>query len=342
MTWRPFDLSPYFGSGHTPPKPTIGTVRGTSLGLFYQERINVLFGPSGAGKTWVMLGIVAEYLMLGQPCVFVDHEDHPTGAICRLLALGVSESQILENFIYVQPAERWSRKAEAELKDALSGRSPVMAVIDSTGEGLALDGCNPNLDDDVARWIRGSARFFTTTGAAVVLLDHIAKSENANKGMPVGSFRKMAVVSGAAYKLEVKKSPHRGSEGLLELVVKKDRSGWRAVGAVACVIRLTPGTGDRLTVAFYDHAAKHPDEPSRPIFEMERICQWLADMDRPVTLTEIRSAPIGRNNVSVGKDKVEAALNVLRDEGFIEWPRRGRITLVRPYLMSQDEKLGPF
>lgn len=227
--------------------------------------------------------------MLGQSCIYVDHEDHPTGAICRLLALGVSESQILENFIYIQPAEKWSRKAEAMLKEALDGRSPSIAVIDSTGEGLALDGCNPNLDDDVARWIRGSARFFTTTGAAVVLLDHIAKSENANKGMPVGSFRKMAVVSGAAYKLEIKKSPHRGSEGLLEMAVKKCRYGWRAVGNTACIIRLTPGTGDRLTVAFYCHTANSSDGPSRPIFEMEKFSHWLAELNRSVTLTEARS-----------------------------------------------------
>ena len=67
--------------------------------------------------------------MLNMTCLLVDHEDQPTVTISRLTALRVSPDQILNNLIYVQPEERWSKKAEEQLEDSLAEKTPVFAGV---------------------------------------------------------------------------------------------------------------------------------------------------------------------------------------------------------------------
>lgn len=338
-SWRPVDLASVLADGYEPPKPTVGEVAGSEFALFYPGRINALFGDSGGGKTWVALAAIREVLERGEFAVLVDYEDHPAAAVARLEALGCSRASILRGLIYVQPQERWNLVAESNLIEGLAGRPVALAAIDSTGEGMALDGVNPNADDEVARWFRGAARTLAGLGAAVVLIDHVPKQQQSgrNTDFASGSQRKRAAVNGAAYFLEVLSAPSRDQDGSFKLVTRKCRFGWRKHGTVACLVEMKNAEDGTI-----DFTIEVPDPSKipqfRPTWTMERLSEWLQQMGQPVSWRSAREAPVGKKGGKADRRTVDAALAVLRDEGFISWPKGSPIEFVSAYVADEDEK----
>lgn len=338
-SWKPIDLRIVVAEGYEQPRPTIGCVDGVDHGLFYSGRINMLFGDSGGGKTWLALFIVGELMRQGRDAIFIDYEDHPKSQICRLEQMGVPRDTILQHLIYFQPSERWTKTSERNITEACVGRDVAIAILDSTGEALSVDGVQPNSDDEVAKWFRGCARFLANNlGAAVVLLDHVVKSKESsrNSDFAAGSHRKRAAVNGAAYFLEVISAPSRDSDGSFRLNTKKCRFGWRKHGTVACEVSMKndPNFDINFTVSAPTEIQRTASGKPKFTWYMQQVSEFLESQTEPQSKAKI-VAGVKRND-----RLTSTAIATLVELGYarsVAGPRGAHlISIIKPY--RQDEQ----
>lgn len=341
-SWRPVNLRSVLDGGYEAPAPTVGEVAG-DVPLFYPGRINSVFGDSGGGKTWALLMAAAQVMSGGGDVVLIDYEDHAAATVHRLELLGVERATIIEHLVYVNPAEKWGGIAEAMLQLSLEQRDPKLAIIDSTGEGMAVDAVNPNSDDEVARWFRGCARWLADTGAAVVLLDHIVKAQMGNSraaDFATGSQRKRAAINGAAYHLDVVTPPSREHGGMFKLIVRKDRFGHRKHGATACEVRMDNDDDGGITWSISAPvASKDANGNFRPTTLMEKVSRLLEGEVDPMGVRTVKAQVNGKDSA------VARAIEVLLEERYIEQepgPRNSKLCRsVKPFRKDDDDG-GPF
>lgn len=234
------------------------TVCATASGqcLFYRGRINTLFGESGSGKTWVSLLATKQEIEAGNHAVFIDFEDDLASALLRLLAIGTDQDAIRQRFHYVQPEEKISKRVRKELVANLADLGPTLVVIDSTGESLAVEGKNPNQDEEVALWLRVLPKACTRSGAAVVVVDHVTKAADGNSS-PIGSQRKKAGVF-AMFRVETVEAFAKGVAGSARVVAMKDKAGNFRSGDAVAVLHASPGVGEDLDL-YLEESAKDSD-----------------------------------------------------------------------------------
>jgi hypothetical protein len=332
-SWQPVNLAAVLASGYEPPAPTVCRVDRSVHALFYEGRINAVFGDSGGGKSWLMAHSIREVIESGRDAVLVDYEDHPGAQVARLEQIGLNRDLILRHLVYLNPTEKWTPVAEKHLAVALAGRDVALAVIDSTGEGMAIDGVSPNADEEVARWFRGCARYLAHAGAAVVLVDHVVKSRDSarNADFASGSQRKRAAVNGAAYHLEVVVAPSRENDGKILLHVRKDRFGRRKHGSTACeVLMLNHADDDGVDIVV---RAVAEASTFKPTGYMGKVSTFLAEQDGAVTMSAIKAGVTGKG------EWVGQAVQCLIDGGFAaaELGARGSRLVKHLKLYSETE-----
>lgn len=335
--WAPIDLTDVLTGESTGPVPTVLAVQGAAP-LFYTGRTNLIFGESGAGKTWVALLAVREALEQGRGVVYIDLEDTPEGLIGRLRLLGCSTDQLARHLVYIQPEVPWGATAQAALARIIDDRDVALVVLDSTGEAMAADGVKGNDDDDVARWFTVCPKYLARRGPAVVIIDHIPKDDQAAPLSPIGSQRKKAAIDGAAYRIDAPKPPSKDREGLLVATTSKDRHGTRSKGQKAAEVALVPSPhgGMAAGVTAPQTAPVRSGETFRPVVLMERVSQTLDQYpgisgERIVSLT-------------TGKAKyLREAIGCLIAEGFVELdPTPGKFAYrnLKPF-RADDETPDP-
>jgi hypothetical protein len=341
-SWMPQDLGPVVAGildgSLSRLTPTVGHLSDGGA-LFYRGKVNGVHGESGCGKSWTALLACAQEMALGNTVVYVDLEDDAQGIVRRLMDIGVAPEQIVERFVYVQPSE--SAEKAGQLHWAVMMRSPSLVVIDSTGEGLAMDKVNPNADEEVAGWFKRLPARIARAGPAVVVLDHAAKT--AGDGLwPIGSQRKRASISGGQYLQQVMTGEEfsQGHAGSAVLKCAKDRHGTYKRGDKVARLAVTPD-GDAVVldlVAVADGDQRRATG-GRLTWFMERISLAIEEADHPLTQNEIVTL-IGRK-----KEHVVQAVHTLVTEGYVNTtpaPHGGRHhALVRPYRQTDDPPLGP-
>lgn len=224
----------------TRPAPTVGRLD-DDRALFYRGRVNGVAGHSNAGKSWTAFLATRQELEAGEHVVFIDLEDDMAAAVMRLTDLGTAPETILDRFHYVSPDEAYTAEAARALTALLDDVRPSLVVVDSTGEALAVDGVKPNEDDEVARWFRRlPTAVARRSGAAVLVLDHVIKSDDGDGLWPIGSQRKRGAITGAQYMQANLKPFSRGTAGRSKLVCAKDRGGNYAERSVVCHLEVTP------------------------------------------------------------------------------------------------------
>lgn len=277
------------------PKPEVGMVTGTDLGLFYLGRVNGIAGESGGGKGWIALRTALEQMKLGRDFYYIDFEDSPDLALLRLVkGLGADPALLKERMHYIHPEEHNLTEIQ-RLVDAVSRTPDAFIAIDSTGESIAQSGRVQNNDDEVAAWFQELPHALSRAGATVVLIDHLVKSPEGGL-WPAGSHRKRASITGAQYVLEVAEAPSVESDGLVILKVAKDRGGARSAGSAASFVRFThdPFSG-KLHVTF---------DPGKTVEELKAeraakaaaaaAAQLAEDVD---TLRSLTSPPLSQRDV---------------------------------------------
>jgi hypothetical protein len=314
-TWVPVDLAAVLAGDVQEPRPTVGVVEGADgLDLFYPGELASVFGDSGAGKSWLLALVVAQVVTAGRDAVVVDYEASANALVTRLQQVGVTPKQIVDHVIYVHPHESWTRYAASNLASAIEGRDLAVAVIDSAGEAIAMDGLNPNADEEVSNWMRGAARTLADAGAAAVMIDHVVKSRESgrNSEFASGSHRKRNAIS-CAYFLEAKTAPSRTNDGELWLWVRKDRHGWRQKNTVAAKILMVNGPDRQVQMKMVQPTETvTATEPAQDKVE-HRMGQILATLRTagPLSISALK------DQLHVGHNSVVAAVNALTEQGRV-------------------------
>lgn len=309
------------------PEPTLGCFGDGCL--FYPGRINSVHGDSTAGKSWTALITTAQEIAKGETVVYVDLEDSMEGLLARLVRdLGVDPDAVAKRLVYLHPDEPLTAATGAGLRALLAERQPSLVVLDSTGEALALAGVNPNADDEVARWFTTLPRLAVEEGAAVLLLDHATKAGD-NDLWPIGSQRKRAAVTGAAYLQKVATPFSRDQDGKSVLICAKDRHGNYPLRRRVAALQ---ARGGGLSLV----AESSVGGDFQPTGYMERVSKALEAAIEPLSTSKVEDA-VG-NRANVGR-----ALAALVKDGYVTVKPGARgaklHTSLRPYREDGEDKL---
>ena len=301
--------------------------------LLYAGKMHMLQAEPSSGKSWLALAAAMEVLDAGGSVVYLDYEDAAKGILGRLLALGADPDAVRERFRYAQIVGGFGAPERTELFALLDDLNADLVVIDGVAEALTRDGLSEDSATDYVSWIEKLPRPIAKTGAAVLLLDHVAKDPEARGRWARGTGAKLGAIDGAAYHVKVASAFSRRRAGIVRLVIAKDRTGGvgsigetAAIGhvephadGVRVVIRLEPDTGDR-SIA----------DKWKPSILMRRVSEELARSGQPMMAKTLRSL------VHSEKPKLlEEAIGRLEQEGYIARTKLGRAVAyehVRPFV----------
>jgi len=212
------------GTVPDPPEPALLT-RSDGHKLFYAGQVNLLFGDPESGKTWICLACVVEALKAGRRVIIVDLDHNGAAAtVHRLLALG-APAHALRNpdlFRYCEPDDR--DELRHVVTDCKAWR-PAVAVVDSIGELLPLHGSNSNSADEFTAVHSSVLKPLAKAGAAVLAVDHLAKSADSRAQGPGGTAAKRRAIGGISVRVKVHQPFTPGHGGQAVLLVNKDRHG---------------------------------------------------------------------------------------------------------------------
>ena len=83
-------------------------------------------------------------------------------------------------------------------------------------------------------------------------------------------------------------------------------------------------------------APASPARDFRPTGIMERLSKWLEQMGEDVSWRAARAAPVGKGGGKASAQVIDTALQILRDEGFIDWPKGKSLKHAKSYRQSED------
>lgn len=284
--------------------------------LFYEGKINSIYGASNSGKTWLVIEALAQQIKQGHHIAYIDFEDRHTTLHERLTDLGVTQDQIhLAHYVHPQMAS-----SPQQIEDVLQYCSQIEVTvigIDSAGEGLALANADPNSDDAVATWYREIPRRLADAGACVILVDHSPKNTEHSKGHAIGSQRKKAAIDGASYEIKTKEPFSKGRQGLVSLTCSKDRHGNYATGLEIAQAIMHIGNPDGPSILLYDPTdITGKNIEGKPVDEAlcQRIIQWLDQCSEPVSKNTIKN---GQKEFLGTTAPTRAAVNLMICDGRI-------------------------
>jgi hypothetical protein len=308
---RPFprvDLAALAAAGIAPPELACA-------GLLYRGGLHSLAGPPDSGKSTLLYVWALELLATGASVVLLDEEAGRELACEKLLALGAGP-ELLARLAYVEfPARTWDQADRAGLAALLAEVRPALVGFDSAGAFLAQAGLRENDAPDVTAFYKGvllpAAR---TSGAAVVVLDHVTKQEDAGR-YARGSGAKLQLVD-VAFMVEPVRPFTREQSGLLRLTVSKDRRGWLAR---AFEVRVEVDAG-RLDVGITPAGSGAPgaivDDPALagldlPPAALKLLAVLRAAEGTPLTARELVDRVAERFGHGLTRPTVSGALNAL-------------------------------
>jgi hypothetical protein len=313
---RPFlhvDLAALARQGISPPELVCDR-------LLYRGGLHSLAGPPDSGKSTLLYRWTLQLLSLGEPVVLLDEEAGRELATEKLLALGASP-ELLAGLVYVEfPARAWDQLDRRGLAALLAEVRPALVGFDSAGAFLAQAGLRENEAADVTGFYKGvllqAAR---EHGAAVVVLDHVTKQEEASR-YARGSGAKLQLVD-VALMVEPITPFRRDQGGLLKLTVSKDRRGYLAR---AHQVRVEADGGQlAVTISAAGTAEAGLDDPDLAGLDLPPAARKLLAVLReqrgePLTASELVDRVKQRFGHGLGRQTVSTALNDLAKRDLVD------------------------
>lgn len=223
-SWEPIELGPVWrGETHDQP-PTI-LARTDNISLVYPGKVNTFQGESESMKTWAALCAIAEQLLAGRPCIYIDFEDSPTTIVERLALLGVGPDAPLT---YLRPDSPFTYAAADQLAHMLDELHPALVILDGVTEAMTLQGLDLMSNADIARWMKALPRWIARHPAApaVITIDHVPKNPDGRGKGAIGGQHKRAGIDGIGLTFTVGSEPlARGRDGRARITIDKDRPG---------------------------------------------------------------------------------------------------------------------
>lgn len=194
-------------------------------GLLYASCLHSLSGPPEVGKTTLVAAWTVHLLNLGRRVVILDEESGAAQTADRLRALGADADAVDRLLDYLPfPGLAWSDLDVADLI-CLLGDDTALMVVDSATATLSVAGLDEMSNRDVPELYRRvllhAAR---TSGAAVIILDHVVKSDEKNR-YARGAGVKLGLVD-VALRVDPLAAFNREQSGAFAVEVVKDRLGY--------------------------------------------------------------------------------------------------------------------
>lgn len=224
-TWSPQDLSGLLDGTYEPEMPELFP-RDDGPCLLYRGRVHSFHGESESGKSLLAQIESARVLRdTNESVLYVDFESDAATVVPRLLLMGAEPASIRERFRYVRPDAKPNDGPDQAAYGALLNGTYAVCVLDGVTDSMAMFGIKSNAQDEVAIWMKWlPARIARSTGAAVIMIDHVSKDPDRGRHA-LGSQHKMNGLDGAAYVIEVAQALGRGMRGAVRMRVGKDRPG---------------------------------------------------------------------------------------------------------------------
>lgn len=329
------DVTALLAGSLTPVEPDF-LRRSDGQALIYAGRMHLFHGEPTAGKTWLALLCALEILRLGGAVLYLDYEDSLAGIVSRLLAMGADPDDLRDRFVYLRQDGPFGTTEKIELGARLKATNPDLVILDGVSEALSRDGLSEDRATEVVEWIEKLPRWLARTGAAVILLDHVAKDKETRGRWARGSSAKLAAIDGAAYEMTavVPFSKHRAGKTLVKTA--KDRHGTTEVGKHAAAMLVTPvANGERVVVELIppEEATESTADAWKPTILMRRVSEELERAVTPLTAKSLGDLVHG------DKKLIRTAISRLIAEGWVHRYRIGSAEYLRslkPYGEHED------
>lgn len=222
-SWASMDVDAAFAGGLVPPKTAV-LQRQDGFPIFYAEKLNSIIGESESGKTWVALLAVVQEIRAGNTVAMLDYEDSLMSILVRLVTLGLTREELVKYFIYIHPEEKINELAKDDLQPLFE--QCTLVIIDGVTEVMTIEGLKVNDMDGVADFYNLIPKWIAKSGPAVVLIDHVTKS-NGDGTFALGSQHKKSGVDGTSLlaKREGDSEFAKGKHGRSSLKIAKDKNG---------------------------------------------------------------------------------------------------------------------
>lgn len=226
------DLAAVIAGGVTAPTPDT-LRRNDGHALAYSGHVNVIYGDPETGKTWVALAAATEAINHGGKALILDMDNNGPGpTVHRLRHLGLDDDAITDPDRLRYAAPESAGELQAVANDAAEWK-PSVVVVDSVGDLMATLGLDSNNNDDYTRAHHLYALPYARAGAAVILIDHIAKAGASRSYGAAGAMSKRKAIDGVSLLAERVGEFAPGVGGVCKLRVMKDRQGGVRVNALA-------------------------------------------------------------------------------------------------------------
>jgi len=233
------DLTPHLDGTWEQPRATLLPLADRDgAGLVYPGETHSVYGPPGTGKSWVAIAEGARVLSCGGTVAYLDFESSAAVLVSRMRALGVPEEALRERLTYARPDSPfviWKRPQDGNGPPRPWPSPGYAALLRQTFDFVVLDGVTaalslfqaPSDDGDAySTWHRTvPQKIAQRTGAAVLMVDHVTKASDSRGRFAIGSQSKLALISGAAYAIDVEVALGPGHIGRLLVKRTKDRHG---------------------------------------------------------------------------------------------------------------------
>jgi len=329
-SWAPRPLDP---SAIEPPSPPTILEAADGLGaLFYPDKRHLVFGETESHKTWICLAAAADVVRAGSDVIWIDSDGMGRAALAeRLGALGLSEDELREHALYVDPERAIDQAGTDALLAAIRTRDVGLCVIDAHDPALEINDLDPNLTADILRFVRLVVDLFHRRDVPVLVTDHVARGGDGKD--PIGAKRKVDGYD-VAVRIKLKGEPmtRQRPYGTVSLYGRKDRPGWhnrigheRYIGEIAFDLRIKTRPW-ALTLG--RHLADAPVQ--EPTVLMERVSRWMEARTDPASMSAIEQGVSGK---TPGKRWAVERLLARGNLEALPGRRKGDVlyTLVTPY-----------
>ena len=310
--------------------------------MLYPGSLHWLTAEPESGKTWLSIYMMKTMMEWGMHVTYIDYENG-LPLLERCLLIGIPIERLTRQLHLKMMPPSWADNPQRIISDVQQTGSRAV-FIDSASPCMASAGLDPIDNSDVLRFV-DFARRLTIGGAAVQVLDHLRKEDNASQRYPLGAGQKFAQAT-VAFGMGKRSHFVPGGRGVADLYIHKDRHGQLRKTATThgehqmfgrfildsnamgeCTARITP----------YDDEARVLETSfirPLPYDVMQAVSDLLIDAAVPVrkSFLEVR--------IEATKPQIDLAVDELVRKGFVgeDAGDRGRILLesVRPYRARYD------
>lgn len=198
--------------------------RSDGVDLLYRGRVNTIFGPSEAGKSWFTLACVLSTVRAGGRAMVVDMEDDQAGFKARLKTVGTTAAEA-QSISYIRPWSMITTSMRAEILER--AKDTDLIVVDSLDAYCALQGMDSNHAISIREagsWLKSIA---IAADTAVLLVDHSSEKGEGPAKLQMGSSAKKQHIDGSTFRADRLTLWRPGPEKCRTMIMAgKDRHGW--------------------------------------------------------------------------------------------------------------------